>query len=333
MKTSVALCSFNGEAYILQQLESIVNQTKEIDEIVICDDGSEDNTIPIIEEFSKNTKVRILLYKNVETLGYIRNFEKAITLCSGDIIFLADQDDIWVREKVEIICQYFKNHPAVSYVFTNASLINEFGVESYDRTLFDTIGMNDQNKKIFDKGFATQVLATGGRVTGATTAIRASFVPYCIPFRYMGRVHDEMLAVTAAVRNKLGYIDQCLIKYRLHTSQAVGLTALFLFPPQPWHSAINLLMWHENLIEESMQKERAQMRTLHKRYWAIRSCVGIIKICTMLLSGVYKTYYDRCYSVFFDDLKSVCKRRIYMISQLKKIRITCRDDSVIYTKF
>ncbi len=100
MKTSVAMCTYNGESYLDEQLQSILEQTEPIDEIVICDDGSIDKTLSIIEKFIKaGTPIRLIL--NQKNLGYTRNFEKAICLCSGDIIFLADQDDIWMPEKVK----------------------------------------------------------------------------------------------------------------------------------------------------------------------------------------------------------------------------------------
>lgn len=325
MKTSVALCSYNGEKYIFKQLESIVNQTKRVDEIIICDDGSDDQTISIIEKFSEKKDVNIRIYNNSHNLGYIRNFEKAISLCSGDIIFLADQDDIWMPQKVEVVLNYFTTNPHISYVFTNALLINESDVESYDRTLFETVGMNEQNKKIFDQGRVLQVLSTGGRVTGATTAIRSSFVPYCLPFDYVGRVHDEMLAVTAAIWGKLGYIDQCLIKYRLHPYQSVGLTALFLAPPQSWANAVNLLMWHENLIEPFYEDKKKHMKFLHKRFWAIRSFWGIIKITRMFIRGEYKKYHQNYFYVWRDDVCCIIKRRFTQLLRLRKLEIVIND--------
>ena len=112
------MCTYNGEKYIKEQLESILNQTIAIDEIIICDDGSNDKTIQIIEEIQLEYPNKISLYKNQVNLGSNKNFEKAITICSGDYIFLSDQDDIWKNNKVEKIIKHSlrkSNHQKVFF--------------------------------------------------------------------------------------------------------------------------------------------------------------------------------------------------------------------------
>lgn len=98
---SVAMCTFNGEKYIKEQIESIINQSLVPDEIVICDDCSKDNTINIIKETLANWSGKANLIINEDNLGYRKNFEKAISLCNGDIIFLSDQDDVWDNCKLK----------------------------------------------------------------------------------------------------------------------------------------------------------------------------------------------------------------------------------------
>ena len=90
---SVALCTYNGERYIRQQMDSILHQDETPDEIVICDDGSTDHTDEIVAEIVSQSMVPCYFYKNEKNLGYIHNFEKAISLCKGDIVFLSDQDN------------------------------------------------------------------------------------------------------------------------------------------------------------------------------------------------------------------------------------------------
>src|SRR5438045_2698326 len=98
MKISVALCTFNGQAFINDQLTSIVTQTRAVDEIIISDDNSSDTTTEIIGRFSEKYSC-IILEENKTNIGPIRNFEKAIAACTGDIIFLSDQDDVWDQNK------------------------------------------------------------------------------------------------------------------------------------------------------------------------------------------------------------------------------------------
>ena len=97
---SVAMATYNGEKFIREQLDSILAQTITDWELIVCDDVSTDSTIAILEEYA-NKDGRIQIHKNKVNLGFKRNFEKAISLCSGDYIALCDQDDIWKHDKVE----------------------------------------------------------------------------------------------------------------------------------------------------------------------------------------------------------------------------------------
>ena len=110
MKISVALCTYNGETFIDQQINSILNQTLKVDEIVVCDDISKDNTIKIIQEYSLKFPDIFKIYINESNIGSVKNFEKAISLCTGEIIFLSDQDDVWELNKVFIFKDYFENN-------------------------------------------------------------------------------------------------------------------------------------------------------------------------------------------------------------------------------
>ena len=125
MKVSVAMCTYNGEKYIEEQLNSILHQTKKIDEIIICDDGSKDKTLEICNKILESSNVEYILKLNKNNLGFAKNFYQAIKLCSGDIIFFCDQDDIWKENKVDLMCQVFDNDPDTLLVFSNAYITNE----------------------------------------------------------------------------------------------------------------------------------------------------------------------------------------------------------------
>lgn len=92
---SIALCTYNGEKYIEEQLESLIHQTCQPDEIIICDDQSKDNTVNIAKSLLGSWPGAWKVIINKKNLGYKKNFQKAISLCRGDIIFLSDQDDVW----------------------------------------------------------------------------------------------------------------------------------------------------------------------------------------------------------------------------------------------
>ena len=117
MKLSVALCTFNGEIFLKEQLDSILNQSINIDEIIVCDDQSTDNTKQILESYKKDNPDLFKIYYNEKNLRSNKNFEKAIKLTSGDYIFLSDQDDIWKENKVEETLAVFKKKQRSTWSF------------------------------------------------------------------------------------------------------------------------------------------------------------------------------------------------------------------------
>lgn len=224
MTLSVALCTYNGESFIREQLESILNQTMAVDEIIVCDDMSTDKTLDIVEQIKTATTVPIYIHRNDKQLGAQRNFQQAVDLCHGNIIFLSDQDDIWMPEKVQTIVNFFDNNKSISTVFTNANLIdsdnNPTGEYIFDY-FFDTL-----SHKLFDKGLGAERFAYSNCATGATIAIHRGryenirFSEYCTE----GIFHDYVIAIQALTQKALAYIDTPLIKYRIHSDQSVGLS-------------------------------------------------------------------------------------------------------------
>lgn len=226
MKTSVALCTYNGERYIVEQLKSILNQTITVDEIIICDDCSTDTTISTIQHFINNNSqihTNIQLHINEKQLGVCNNFQKAINLCTGDVFFLSDQDDIWYPNKVEIILDWFKKNPSKDTVFTNATLINTEGIRFTSDTLFERIGFEKEERSYFDSHNELLLLKSHNFATGATMATKTKyeFSTYCIPQN--GIIHDYIIAVMSAQRHRLGYIKTPTIHYRIHKHQTCGI--------------------------------------------------------------------------------------------------------------
>jgi len=227
MKVSVALCTFNGEKYIEKQLKSIINQTVVPDEIMICDDGSTDNTLFLIDKFIKansNTKINILINEN--RLKTVKNFEKAISHCTGDWIFLCDQDDIWYPNKVELIMKFIMSQKNTLMVFTNANLIDE-----YDYSLHSTLwekwnfDLEKQNLWLNTKNAFKDLIVNDNFVTGATSVISSKLKMKSLPINApAGYYHDAWFALHASALNGLRFIDESLIQYRIHDLQQVGIT-------------------------------------------------------------------------------------------------------------
>jgi len=223
-KISVALCTYNGEKYLQHQLESIKNQTLGIQELIVCDDGSKDQTISILEDFKKQVNFPIEIHVNSSNLGSSKNFEKCIQLCSGDFVFLCDQDDWWYEEKVERQIGFFNSHPEIDAVFSNAVIVDQKGIPK-GNTSFDRVEFYPEMQAKWNLGHAFDMLLKGYVVTGATLAIRKKIctevfpVPDIIP----ELIHDGWIGLYLARQQKIGFISDPLIQYREHTSQQVGL--------------------------------------------------------------------------------------------------------------
>jgi len=224
MKISVALCTFNGDKFLHEQINSIIDQTLKVDEIVICDDCSTDGTLKILEDYKEIYPALFQIHQNEANLKSNKNFEKAIALCSGDYIFLSDQDDIWRNDKVEKTLAVFNQNPEAEGVFSDAALINDEGnlafenISLWDSFLFCESKMN-KPINLFDF-----LIANGNFLTGATLCIKKEVKDFCFPFITSEKfMHDEWFALILSKRKTLFHTTDKLLFYRLHNSQQLGI--------------------------------------------------------------------------------------------------------------
>lgn len=220
-KNSVALCTYNGEKYIRKQIDSILEQSLKVDEIVVCDDGSTDQTLSILAEYENKFPNIFRIHINEKNLRSVKNFEKAISLCSGEIIFLSDQDDIWESEKVKLFTNFFKINSNIDILCSNGFIIDENSVQKNQYTVWDVPQFLGESKKEIDyfKIFAT----IGNFATGASMAIRKSFVNKVLPFPTVeGLHHDEWMALVSSQHKSFAFLNEKLFSYRIHSEQQVG---------------------------------------------------------------------------------------------------------------
>ena len=118
---SVAMCTYNGARYVREQLDSIAAQTRPPDELVVCDDGSTDATLAILEGFAAAAPFPVRIHVNPTQLGMPKNFEHAIGLATGAAIALADQDNVWYPHKLERLEQELTRSEAIGLVFSDAT--------------------------------------------------------------------------------------------------------------------------------------------------------------------------------------------------------------------
>lgn len=220
MRISVALCTYNGEEYLGEQLESILQQTRKPDELVICDDRSSDSTWSILEEFAKQAPFKVRLVRNDSNLGSTENFAKAIGLCDGDIIFMSDQDDFWLPKKLATIMAVFQAQPDCQMVFSDSMVADE-QLRPGGKTLWQMLDFSKEEHAEFLQNSGANVLMRRNVATGATMAVSRQGLRHVFPFSEAW-VHDEWMAFLIAASGKVRLIDEPLIYYRQHRGQQIG---------------------------------------------------------------------------------------------------------------
>ncbi|NIJ56051.1 glycosyltransferase family 2 protein [Dyadobacter arcticus] len=220
---SVAMCTYNGAKYLPEQLKSIADQTVSVDELVVCDDKSKDNTIAIIESFAATSNFPVRIYINEQNLGSTKNFEKCMSLCQGDIILLTDQDDRWREDRVQKQVDYLRSHTDTDAIFTDALMMDDFS-EPTGRTIWQEINFDKREQAKWKNGKPYEILFTGFVVTGATMALRKSCLERLYPFptHVQDLIHDAWIAMVLSLQNKIDFIPETLIYYRMHSTQQVG---------------------------------------------------------------------------------------------------------------
>jgi len=219
MKTiGVVVTTFNGERFIKEQIESILNQTLQPNTIVVVDDNSKDNTPKIMEELCSQYS-NIKFYENAQTIGYIRNFQRGIALCSTDYIALCDQDDIWHPNKLSICFEKLSSNSDYGLCYHDASLMYE------DGTLLSTTlsKLSRVNYCLSKKEAQNQIVKTGWTPPGFAMFFDSKLKKYILPCpgkKFYG--HDWWITALSFFMYNPVYIDLPLTYYRLHSSQASG---------------------------------------------------------------------------------------------------------------
>lgn len=206
---SIALCTYNGEKYLREQLETLVNQTYANFEIIVVDDCSKDNTVTILKDYEDNFP-NFKVYQNEQNFGYIKNFEKAISLCSGDFIALSDQDDIWDLEKIQTQVFQIGNH---ILTYHNSEFIDQNG-KPMGKSMSAILNMYH--------GDSYRPFLFFNCVSGHTVLFKRELAAYCIPFP-KDMFHDRWMAFVATNIGSIGYVDKCLVKYRQHENSDTNI--------------------------------------------------------------------------------------------------------------
>lgn len=227
MKISVAMTTYNGEKYIQKQLESLMNQIQKADEVIIADDLSKDNTANICRKFIlDNNLTNWQFYVNEKNIGFIQNFRNAIERTTGDIIFLCDQDDIWLPCKIKELSNILKDNQKVLSVNSSFNFIDQ-----NDKLISVEQKNNYSNQNLIDYKIASKNIVS----IDYKTIIRYNISPGCtMAFRSLIKEdflnqepsklpHDWEINLYASIKDGLYFYNKPLINYRIHSSNTIGI--------------------------------------------------------------------------------------------------------------
>lgn len=203
MRISVCMATYNGAAYLREQIDSILPQLGMQDELIISDDGSVDGTLGIVCSYRDN-RIRIVESDSCKK-GPAFNFENALKQAKGDIVFLSDQDDVWMPEKVEVLCKALEKN---DLVFSDAYVVNHRGDKLREHFFITPPSLGCFKNLMFNHYF------------GATMAFKRQVLEKALPFPDKIPMHDQWLGIVARYYFSTAFIDKPLIKYRRHGENA-----------------------------------------------------------------------------------------------------------------
>lgn len=210
---SIALATYNGEKYLKQQLDSLLNQSIRFDELVVCDDKSNDSTIQILNEYAANDE-RIKIFFNDKNIGFKANFEKALRLTSGDYIALCDQDDIWCATHLEDLYNSIGNNDLIC---GDAQIINAEGqLQDAKLSYLTHYKMGDIEHSFFF------TLLYSSPFLGMSMMCNRRFLETALPIPDSVKFHDLWFASLALSLKSMTYTDKIVTNYRFHANQVTG---------------------------------------------------------------------------------------------------------------
>ena len=259
---SVAMCSYNMAAFIEEQLVSLARQTRLPNELVVCDDGSEDRTVEIVRAFAATAPFDVRIVQNDPRLGCNKNFEKAISLCNGDIIFLCDHDDVWHEQKIEILLGLMRDE-TVGGAFGDADVVlGDLTPRGF--TLWDTCNFNPERRQRFAAGEQFSELIINNVVQGAAAAFKSSFRPAIIPIPLEWQ-HDYWIALIVSAQARISFTERRMLDYRQHGGNLIG--AGMPYRPGPPSTAFRRL---RHRVGQWIKKMRSPTLYYDKRLANIR---------------------------------------------------------------
>ena len=214
MMISIAMTSYNGEKFISEQISSILSQTIEDFELIICDDCSTDHTLSILKEY-KEKDSRIKIVQNKKQLGFLKNFEQAISLCTGDYIACCDQDDIWTNNHLEYLLNNIGKNDCIG---ANGIIIDKLG-KKIGSTVKESLSVEYEPSNS-DSLFKHECFYN--LIQGTACLFKKTLLSSILPFPDGIKFHDHWIALNAAMQNGCKYTSDIILLYRTHSQNVTG---------------------------------------------------------------------------------------------------------------
>lgn len=216
-KIDVLLATYNGERYVKEQIESILNQSYKNIHLIISDDNSTDNTRKILKQYEKNERISIYFQK--ENLGYIKNFEFLLKQVQSNYYMLSDQDDVWLPKKIEKSMETLKKQNA-DLVFGDLEVVDE-NLNTIYASFGDFMKLNRKIKKYIN---SDKINYLYNCVTGCTLLSKKEYIKDILPLPHNSKYvpHDYWIGLIVSLKGKLAYMPEKYIKYRQHGDNEIG---------------------------------------------------------------------------------------------------------------
>lgn len=229
MNISVAMATYNGELYIRDQIDSILEQLNKLDELVISDDFSTDSTFDILTEYAQKD-CRIKIYRNKFGKGVVNNFQTAIYNCSNELIFFSDQDDVWLPNKVSKITQTFLEKPHIKLIISDITIVDQ-ELQTIESSFFK-----------FNKsrtGFINNLIKNS--YIGCAMVINREYLMSLLPFPKQVPMHDWWIGICSELDGTSYFLNESLLLYRRHSETVTSLSSQYSVK-QKLNFRINLIL-------------------------------------------------------------------------------------------
>lgn len=288
-KISVAMTTYNGEKYIIDQLESIRTQTWAPDEVIIIDDRSNDRTVNYVQKYiQENQLIGWSISTNPNNYGWKKNFFESVKRTTGDIVFFADQDDIWLPDKIEKM--------------STAMVANNMGALYGAKIIIDSEGII-KPERMEKKSFSSELFRIplndsfyAVKTLGCCMCVSRRIIDSYLSLGYYDGGHDSQCGRLALLLSSLWYFDEPVIQYRIHNNNTSGIAADVSYGSSSLDkrkaSLSNSLIWM-NLLLQKLELDN------DKRELITRCCDAVSKreqylngeVCFFSLLK-YKRYYS-----------------------------------------